>query len=157
LCESFAATFGIRSVVARLFSVYGPHLRKQLLWDVCTRLEQGDETLVLGGTGSEMRDWTDVRDIVRLLTRLREWPQPQPFWVINGGAGRGTSVAEVVATLVRHWGNDVTVRYSGNARAGDPSSLIADDKVLRRLNFDWQVPIDKGIADYVAWFKERAH
>ena len=153
LCESFAATYGIRSTVARLFSVYGTHLRKQLLWDVCTRLEQGEGTLGLGGTGAEMRDWADIRDIVRLLARLSEWPQPQPFWVINGGSGQGTSVADVVAMLVRHWGKDVAVRYSGKARAGDPSSLIADDTALRRLNFDWRIPVDKGIADYVAWFK----
>ena len=34
MCRSYAVTFGIRSTVARLFSVYGPHLRKQLLWDL---------------------------------------------------------------------------------------------------------------------------
>jgi UDP-glucose 4-epimerase len=155
LCGSFATTYGVRSTVARLFSVYGAQLRKQLLWDVCTRLEQGEEALVLAGTGAEMRDWTDIRDIVRLLARLSEWPQPQPFWVINGGSGQGTSVADVVAMLVRHWGKDIVARYSGKARAGDPSSLIADDAALRRLNFDWRIPVDQGIADYVAWFKGR--
>lgn len=155
LGESYAESYGIQSIVARLFSVYGSNLRKQLLWDVCGRLEQGEETLVLGGKGDEMRDWTDIRDVVRMLTRLIELPQSQRFWVINVGSGQGTSVADVVAALVRHWGKDIPVRYSGVARAGDPESLIADNTALQRLQFDWRISIDQGIADYVDWFKDR--
>jgi UDP-glucose 4-epimerase len=45
------------------------------------------------------------------------------------------------------------VRYSGVVRAGDPISLLADDASLRRLFFHWQIPINRGIADYVKWFK----
>ena len=74
LCRSYAMIFGLRSTVARLFSVYGPHLRKQLLWDICSRLERNGRTLVLGGTGAEIRDWTDVRDVARLLTKIGELP-----------------------------------------------------------------------------------
>ena len=67
LCRSYAISFGIRATIIRLFSVYGPSLRKQLLWDLCSRLAQGQRELVLGGTGNEARDWIDVRDVVRLL------------------------------------------------------------------------------------------
>ena len=45
--------YRLRSIVVRLFSVYGPHLRKQLLWDLCSRFHRGERTLVLGGTGDE--------------------------------------------------------------------------------------------------------
>ena len=153
LCQSYAVSFGMRTLVARLFSVYGPHLRKQLLWDVCSRLRQEGRTLVLGGTGAEIRDWTDVRDVARLLTVIADMPQPEKFCVINGGSGRGTTVAEIAAMLVQNWGNDVAVRYSGVVRPGDPPSLLADDALLRRLSFDWQISLEQGIADYVKWFK----
>ena len=43
LCRSYAVTFGLSSTVARLFSVYGPHLRKQLLWDICSRFRGENE------------------------------------------------------------------------------------------------------------------
>jgi UDP-glucose 4-epimerase len=153
LCRSYAMTFGIRSTVVRLFSVYGPHLRKQLLWDICSRLQRNGETLDLGGTGAEIRDWTDVRDVTRLLIKIGDLPQPETFRVINGGSGRGTSVAEIANLLIASWGSNVTVRYSGVVRAGDPISLLADDSSLRRLPFEWQIPIDRGVADYVRWFK----
>ena len=118
-------------------------------------MEHGDQTIMLGGNGDEMRDWTDVRDVVRLLTALIDLPQSQPFRVINGGSGQGTSVADVITALVRHWGTDIPVRYSGVARTGDPRSLIADNAALQRLHFDWRISIDRGIADYVDWFKDR--
>jgi UDP-glucose 4-epimerase len=153
LCRSYAVTFGIRSTVARLFSVYGPRLRKQLLWDICSRLQRDSQTLDLGGTGAEIRDWTDVRDVVRLLVKIGEIPQPETFRIINGGSGRGTSVAEIANMLISNWGSDVAVRYSGVVRAGDPVSLLADDAGLRRLPFDWRIPIDRGLVDYAKWFK----
>jgi UDP-glucose 4-epimerase len=124
-----------------------------LLWDFCCRLQQDDRTLVLGGTGAEVRDWTDVRDVVRLLARIAELPQKEAFRIINGGSGRCTTVAEIAQMLVRHWGGNVAVRYSGIVRAGDPFSLVADAAGLHRLSFDWRVPIEQGLLDYVKWFK----
>jgi UDP-glucose 4-epimerase len=153
LCRSFAVSFGVRSTVVRLFSVYGTHLRKQLLWDMCSRLREGARTLVLGGTGAEVRDWTDIRDVVRLLARIGEAPQQESYLVINGGSGLGTSVAVVAGMLVKGWGGDVTVSFSGAVRAGDPFSLVADNAQLRSIGFDWQIPLAQGIAEYVPWFK----
>jgi UDP-glucose 4-epimerase len=153
LCQSYAETFGMRTLVARLFSVYGPGLRKQLPWDVCSRLQQGEQTLVLGGTGAEIRDWTDVRDVARLLTVIADQSQAEKFRIINGGSGRGASVAEITGMLVRNWGTDVAMRYSGVVRPGDPPNLLADDTLLCRLPFDWQITLEQGIADYVTWFK----
>jgi UDP-glucose 4-epimerase len=155
LCRSYGITFGLRSTVVRLFSVYGPHLRKQLLWDICSRLQRGEQTLVLGGTGAETRDWTDVRDVVRLLAIIGELSQQETCRVINGGSGRSTSVGEIATMLVRNWKRDVAVRYSGAFRAGDPFSLVADNATLRQLPFDWRISIEQGIVDYIKWFKEQ--
>jgi UDP-glucose 4-epimerase len=88
-----------------------------------------------------------------LLVKIGDLPQPETFRIINGGSGRGTSVAEIANMLIANWGSKVAVRYSGVVRAGDPVSLLADDVSLRRLSFHWQIPIDRGIADYVKWFK----
>ncbi|WP_322868119.1 NAD(P)-dependent oxidoreductase [Bradyrhizobium ottawaense] len=155
LCRSYAQSFGIRCTVVRLFSVYGPNLRKQLLWDICSRLQAKEQALTLAGTGNEIRDWTDVRDVARLLVGVAEPPQ-ETFRIINGGSGRGTSVAEIAAHLVRQWGSDTVVRHSGLSRPGDPVSLLADDAMLRRIGFAWRIPLDRGLTDYVAWFKGQA-
>jgi UDP-glucose 4-epimerase len=118
-------------------------------------LQQGQRTLVLAGTGDEIRDWTDVRDVVRFLVKIGELPQQERFRAINGGSGRGSSVAEIASMLVKHWGSHVAVRYSGVLRAGDPFSLLADNAGPRHLRFDWRITIDRGLMDYVKWFKDQ--
>jgi UDP-glucose 4-epimerase len=155
LCRSYGVTFGFRTTVVRLFSVYGPHLRKQLLWEICSRLQQDEQTLVLGGTGAETRDWTDVRDVVGLLAIIGELPQQETCRIINGGSGRSTTVAEIAAMLAKNWNRDVTLRYSGVVRPGDPFSLLADGAGLRQLPFEWRIPVEQGIVEYVNWFKDQ--
>lgn len=155
MCRSYAMSYGIGSTVVRLFSVYGAGLRKQLLWDICSRLEEDSRELVLGGTGEEIRDWCEVRDVVRLLALSAQLPSGDSFRVINGGSGMAMRVSEVARLLAGHWG-DVSVRFSGNVRAGDPFSLLADDTALRATGFAWRVSPTQGIADYVRWFRDRA-
>ena len=158
LCRSYGASFGLQSVVARLFSVFGPGLRKQLLWDTCTRLEAGESPLVLGGTGDELRDWTDVRDVVRALVRLptQASPRAEP---INVGSGRGLPVSAVVAALVQSFRGTpdaaVPVRFSGQSRPGDPFSLVASDAKLGSMGFTWEKPVPEAFRDYVQWFRGR--
>lgn len=156
LCRSYAQSFDVRCTIVRLFSVYGLNLRKQLLWDICLRLQAKEQLLTLGGTGKEIRDWTDARDVARLLARVAEPSPRETFRVINGGSGRGTSVADIVASLIRHWGSNTKVRHTGISRPGDPVSLLAEDTMLRQIGFDWRIPLDQGLAEYVAWFKGQA-
>ena len=111
--------------------------------------------LVLGGTGEEIRDWCDVRDVVRLLAMLAQSPQAESFRVINGGSGQPMRVSEVANLLAGQWG-DASVRFSGNVWAGDPFSLLADDTALRATGFAWRIAPAEGIADYVRWFRDRA-
>ncbi len=157
LCRSYGATYGLRSVVARLFSVYGAGLRKQLLWDLCTKLDSGDSTIELGGSGSELRDWTEVRDIVRALPILPALASPQ-VPTLNIGSGIATPVREVAEQVLSVWQPARAMQdlaFSGHSRAGDPFSLQADASVLAALGFEWQLPLARGLADYVRWFQSR--
>ena len=52
LCLSAIHTFELDCRLVRFFSLYGPGLRKQLLWDASNRIAQaGDEMLEFFGTG----------------------------------------------------------------------------------------------------------
>jgi UDP-glucose 4-epimerase len=158
LCHSYAANFGLSIVVPRLFSVYGPELKKQLLWDMCTRLESGLVPLVLGGSGNELRDWTDVRDVVRALARL-EMMASESVPSINVGTGVGTTVREIAEWLTRAWsqrnGREISVEFSGKSRPGDPFSLIAHGQKLEETGFLWEISLETGLDDYVQWFCEK--
>lgn len=153
LTRAYADSFGLRSVIVRLFSVYGPWLYKQLLWDLCSRLAAGAESLQLGGDGGELRDWTEVGDVARLLHRAAAVASPT-VPVINGGSGIATPVRDIAGMLVGAWGRPVPVEFSGVVRPGDPYSLVSAPCRIDGSPFAWQVPVAAGIPQYVDWFKK---
>ncbi len=155
LCRSYAASYGLRMTIGRLFSVFGAELKKQLLWDICARLATGKRPLVLGGSGNELRDWTDVRDVVRALDLLAAHTSDS-IAVVNVGTGTASSVRQIASGIARHWQlPDAldTFHFSGQSRPGDPFSLVANATRLSQLGFAWAVPVDDGMAAYVSWFQ----
>jgi UDP-glucose 4-epimerase len=151
LCRCYAESFGLSISIVRFFSVYGPELRKQLIWDVCTRLMR-DSVVQLGGSGHEQRDWLYIEDAVRLLEKT--WVGvDRSFVIVNGGTGHGHSVAEVINTLVATWGEGITFNFSGQSRSGDPQYLVADPAAMASLGFYPQVSLEDGMNETVAWFK----
>ena len=155
LLQSYSENYRMRCSVVRLFSVYGPWLRKQLLWDVCSRLHAGVSVLRLGGSGQELRDWTEVSDVVRLLSLFASRPG-QSFEIWNGGSGRAEPVSALTALVAAAWGREVPIEFSGEARPGDPFSLVADPGSLQSLEFEWMTEPSEGIARYVEWFRSAA-
>lgn len=152
LAQAYAGSFDLRSSIVRLFSVYGAGLRKQLLWDLCSRLQSGVQHLELGGTGEELRDWTEVTDVVRLLADAIAYSDVS-VPVFNGGTGVGTSVSDVARLLCAAWSPDVTYGFSGIRRAGDPFRLVSVPCEIDGKAFDWKVDVETGIARYVDWFR----
>ena len=146
---SYAANFGVASSIVRLFSVYGPGLRKQLVFDVCSRLARRPEVMTLSGTGREMRDWLWIEDAARLLAFVVPHASTTPF-VVNGGTGRGTSVAEIASTLARLFGRHTKVEFDGIARTGDPAHLVGAVRRLSALGFHPRIGLEEGLSAIVA-------
>lgn len=160
LCRSYADTYGLDFRVARLFSVYGPELKKQLLWDMCTRLAAGESPLVLGGTGQELRDWTHVNDVVAALAQIAFDGDPTlRSQAINIGTGVGTPVQGIAQTVIDAWHERFgstqkpALHFSGQSRQGDPFSLVADPARLSRMGFSWSTPLAVGVGAFVEWFR----
>ena len=157
LCQSYAVSYRLPIVVVRLFSVYGAWLKKQLLWDMCTKLMCGTRHLELGGTGDELRDWTEIRDVVRVLESAMTFPlDSDKISIVNGGSGLATTVSKIAALVLEFWPTPADVKFNGRCRPGDPFSLVADGRLLQSTGFSWKVPVDSGVHDYVRWYLESA-
>lgn len=155
VCRTYSETYDLAVVITRLFSVYGAELRKQLLWDACQKLASGAPVLELGGSGAELRDWTEISDVVRALELAAHQASPLAP-VFNIGSGQGQTVAAIASLLVKVSGLRTPVRFSGIGRAGDPASLVADNQRLAQLGFDWRIPAEHGVAAYVAWHRAQS-
>jgi UDP-glucose 4-epimerase len=149
LASHYAAHHGVQATAVRLFSVYGPGLRKQLLWDAMNKFVAGNP--VFFGTGQERRDWLHIDDVCRFMDQLLQTPARRDFDVYNC-AGSPASTAEVLSQMARAAGA-APPRFSGQSRAGDPQSLLADcSKAQLELSWRAEVSWSQGVADYAKWF-----
>lgn len=153
LCRYYAADYGLPVAVVRLFSIYGPALRKQLLWDACARFSRGEARFA--GTGEELRDWIQVDDAVALMLRAADHAAAD-CPVANGAAGVPVSVREVLERVHAHYPQAPALSFSGVVRPGDPTRYHADTARARAWGWAPQRTLEEGIPDYVGWVQQGA-
>jgi len=153
LCNSYAQHFGISVAIVRLFSVYGIGLRKQLLWDACTKLSRGPA--IFGGTGDETRDWLHVEDASQLLLLAGLAHNPSPF-IINGATGVGVPTRQILGTISQAFGGHDGAQFSGICRPGDPVHLVADMVGAEALSWQPSRILQLELSHYLEWFKAGA-
>lgn len=152
LCSEYYKFWGVRSCSVRLFSAYGPGLRKQLLWDVAMKASKND-SIELFGTGTETRDFIYVTDIARMIGVVID----NDYFgdkIINCANGVQISVREIVSTIMTELDCRKSVVFQGQNRAGDPLNWEADITDARRLGYSPSVEITSGIHNYISWLKE---
>lgn len=91
----YSERYDLKVNIVRPFSVYGPGLNKQLLWDALLKLKNKENYFF--GTGREKRDWIYVVDLIHLLIAIgnsTHFPQ-----VLNAGTGSYLSVKEILEQL----------------------------------------------------------
>jgi UDP-glucose 4-epimerase len=148
LVTSYGEHAGADVAIVRLPSVYGPGLRKQLLWDACTKLSHDNGTFQ--GSGNELREWLHVDDGVRLL-RLAAERAARPL-VVNGGTGFAASVSEVISEIAAALGWTGALRFTGSARPGNPENLRGDAARARALGWAPRTTWQEGVREYCEWF-----
>jgi UDP-glucose 4-epimerase len=153
ICRSYSRYFGIATAIVRLFSVYGPGLKKQLLWDTCTKMAR--QEITFSGGGHETRDWLHVRDAAALLVKARDHASTDSP-TVNGGTGVGVTVREIVSEICNIWQINRAPVFSTLARPGDPVHYVADSILAQK--WGWQPRVDwrDGLREYVEWFRKGA-
>jgi len=149
LVVGHARLFGIRAAVVRLFSVYGEHFRKQLLWDACHRICDNETTF--SGTGSETRDFLHVSDAARLLVAsARHASAACP--IANGGSGISVSIERVLTELFELLGRSSKPSFDGKQRSGDPRDYQADITMATGWGWSPKINLSEGLRGYVDWY-----
>ena len=153
LIGSYARHFSQRVAIARFFSLYGPGLKKQLLWDTCRKVDCGDNRFY--GTGHEVRDWLHVRDAARLLFILSSHASSDVL-IVNGGSGTGTTVREIVTAILETMKRGGSPEFSQVQKAGDPPGYVAD--IRKAASYGWkpEISLDYGIDEYIRWYRSGA-
>jgi UDP-glucose 4-epimerase len=153
LVEEAVRVYGAWGVVMRVFSAYGPGLRRQVVYELCKRAHLGED-LVLGGTGDESRDFIHAADVARAAFVLLAGARGEAE-KINVASGVETTIRQL-GELVAHSAGCTPPRFLGHLRRGDPKCWRADVRAAEALGFRAEVPLGRGVEEVLAWVRSSA-
>lgn len=157
LVRVFGAAFGVPCVALRFQNVFGPG---QSLKNPYTGILSIFSTRIMNGNpieiyedGKESRDFVHVADVVRAVA-LALHRETSPWACYNVGTGAGTSVDEVVESLMGAYGLRVPVARQGKFRLGDIRHNLADTSKIRSdLGFLAGRTFREGVAEFAEWVR----
>jgi len=153
LFEKAALLDGLPTASLRIFSAYGPGLRRQVLWEMASQLA-GGKPLRLQGTGDETRDFIHAVDVARAVRIVAE-RAPAKGEVYNVASGLEISIHQAAKMLCSFFPGAEPPYFAGQPIEGDPQRWQADCSRLAALGFAPTLPLKDGLGALARWATEQ--
>ena len=149
LCLEFAKVYDLPTASVRIFSAYGPGLRRQVVWDICQKaLTQ--TAVQLQGTGRESRDFIHAIDIAKALLVIATSAEMKGE-VYNLASGREVTIAELGKLVFDALDHQGELTFDGVVPKGNPLNWQADITKIESIGFVPNVPLEQGIKVFTNW------
>jgi nucleoside-diphosphate-sugar epimerase len=154
--QQFAASYanqnGLSVAWGRIFHLYGPYEYPQrFVPSVICSLLLGKEARCTEGT--QLRDFMHVRDVASALVALLLSPVEGAVNIASGGP---VHLAEMAMQIAAHLGAEERLKIGSLPMpADDPPVLTASVERLKHdVNWSPSIPLESGIEETIAWWKE---
>lgn len=144
--------FGLKTCSLRVFSAYGPLLKKQLFWDLYQKAIQND-TISLFGTGNETRDFIYIDDLLQILDLVIH-NSPFQGSIYNVASQIETRIADAAQIFINEFSPKKELLFNGEVKVGDPNNWLADMECLKNFGFKPQFDLQTGLKKYAEWLRK---
>jgi UDP-glucose 4-epimerase len=152
-CFAYHRAFGADTRVVRLFSVYGPGLRRLAIHDLIRKIEAEPSQLELLGDGTQLRDYLYIDDAIDgLITVAREGVAGEDYHVASGKPVQLLDLARTLCRLMDR--EDLPIAPTGKSFPGDTPRWYADIAKVSALGFAPRVDLDDGLRRTIAWLRD---
>ncbi len=161
MAHSYSHLYRLPVTGLRFFTIYGPWGRPDMAIFLFTRAILEGRPIKLFNHGRMRRDFTYVDDVTRVVSRLIDRIPGEagdlegaPARIYNVGNSHPEELDHVVAVLEKALGR-TAIRDMLPMQPGDVMETFADVSDLTRdTGFRPQTPIEDGIRDFVAWYRD---
>jgi len=151
--KTYSRTYGLATVILRLFNVYGPRQTKYVMHDLLMKLTQNPMELAVLGSGEEERDFIfvdDAVDAILFVTKNTKFNGE----VFNIGTGVGTSIKQIASLIAKRINISPRVTFTQSSWKGDVRRLVADVTTIRTLGFEPKCLLEDGLDRLVEWYRK---
>ena len=151
---SYSEIYDITAVCLRYFNIYGVNQRYDLYGNVIPifahRLFTG-EPLLIYGDGTQTRDFVNVYDVARANVMAgMEYGKTEVF---NLGSGESITINKLAQMMQEISGIDNGINYLPERKADVKHCKANANKVAEKMQFKTVVTLEKGLAEYIDWYK----
>ncbi|MCX7770279.1 MAG: GDP-mannose 4,6-dehydratase [Proteobacteria bacterium] len=152
LLYTYNYLYGIKGVVLRYFTVYGPAGRPDMSYFRFIKLIDEGKPITLYGDGKQRRDFTYIDDIAKgtILAYEKGFPN---FEIINLGNNKPVELIKVINLIEQNLKKKAIIDFKPFHKA-DMFETYADiNKAEKILGWKPEVSIENGIAKCIDWYK----
>jgi nucleoside-diphosphate-sugar epimerase len=149
--QAYYRDFGLKSASCRYFTVYGERGHENhAVIAMIARAFIGQDPFVVWGNGEQIRNWTQVDDIVSGTIRAAEVIDDGT--AVNLGTMERTRVLDAVHEVLRYTGHKARIELHPEMPTG-PLNRVADNSLARRLlGWEPQIKFMDGLHRTIDWY-----
>lgn len=162
MAYAYCKLYGIRATGLRFFTVYGPMGRPDMAYFKFAKKIMEGEPIQVYNNGDMMRDFTYIDDVVTGVVNILCNPPKEDdlgaaYKIYNIGNHKPVRLMDFIETLERCLGREAVKEYLP-MQPGDVYQTYADvSELMRDFDFKPDTPIEDGLKEFVAWFKDYYH
>ncbi|MCX6761327.1 MAG: SDR family NAD(P)-dependent oxidoreductase [Candidatus Moranbacteria bacterium] len=151
MAHVFSHVHGLPTTGLRFFTVYGPWGRPDMALFKFTKNILAGKPIDVYNHGKMSRNFTYVDDIVSGTITVLD--ANLPCGVMNIGGDKEETLLRYIEVLEKCLGK-IAKKNMMPMQPGDVPSTVADIKKLRKLGWKPTTRIEKGIANFVEWYRQ---
>lgn len=151
LVKAYQQVFNLNYTIVRPSALYGPRCVSRRVGQVFIENAMRGQGLTVKGDGAERIDFTYIDDLVTGVRRCLEVPEARNE-TFNLTCGQGRAINELVG-LMQNAFPGLTVRHEKRDALTPERGTLDVSKARRMLGYAPAFPIEKGFAEYIAWYR----
>ena len=170
MAHTYSHLYELPTTGLRFFTVYGPWGRPDMAMFLFTKAILEGKPIDVFNHGKMQRDFTYIDDIVEGVIRTNDHTaEPNPAWnsdapdpatskapyrIYNIGNNNPVELMYLIETLEKSLGRVAEKRMLPLQPGDVPATYANVDALVRDVGFAPKTPIETGVANFVAWYRE---
>lgn len=157
LGKAYAEEFGMKIAIARPYNAYGPRddffaPTNHVIPGLLKRIFEGEDPLVVWGSGKQTRSFLYVEDFARgLLEVCEKYPAAD---ALNLGSDEEISIGDLAKLLIELTGAKTKLVFDNTKPEGQPRRTCDTSKAKEKIGFQAAISLREGLQKTIAWYRE---
>ena len=152
-CKYYVKEYGLNIGILRLFSTYRPNLKRQVIFDIFSKIAKNPIELNLLSKEKDSRDMSYVLDVARAIFHLNSVIVPKAD-VYNIGSGKEYLIIDIAKIIAESLSFKGKINFAANSQSYDGDSWYANNNKLIKLGFNYKYDLFQGLNETINEWKK---